>query len=316
MELEGEVQLPNRAEDKEDLGFGKRVAEQSRVRLLNHDGTFNVERRGLPVFRSLSLYHYLLTVSWRRFHTLVALSYILANFVFAGAYMLCGPGALDGTTAPAGLERFLQCFFFSVQTLATIGYGKVSPNTLPANLLVLVEAFIGLLGFALATGLLFVRFSRPTADLLFSKRAVIAPYRGGKAFQFRLVNSRNNQLTEVRATVVVTKGRLGNKGRQFLELELERDQVMFLPLHWVVVHSINESSPLWGLDKAAFEEEDVEFLILIKAVDETFSQRVHVRASYSHNEVLWNMKFRDLFLPSDDGVVRIDVRKLDEVEPV
>lgn len=316
MELEGEVKLPKPAEQKEDLGFGSRVAEQSRVRLLNHDGTFNVERKGLPFFRSLSLYHFLLTVSWRSFYALVALSYLLTNLIFAIGYLLCGPGALDGAVAQDAAGRFWEAYFFSVQTLATIGYGKVSPNNLASHLLVLVEALVGLLGFALATGLLFARFSRPTADLLFSSRAIIAPYRGGKAFQFRLANSRNNQLTEVDATVVVTKGRMGSKGRQFLELKLERDRVMFLPLHWVVVHAIDESSPLWGLDEAGFAAEDLEFLILIKGVDETFSQSVHVRASYKHSEVLWNVRFRDMFLPSEDGVVRIDVRRLDEVDPV
>lgn len=315
MELEGEVRLPAAAAPSEDLGFGSKVAEQSRLRLLNQDGTFNVERTGLPWLRSLNLYHHLLTIPWLQFHLLLAAAYVVANLLFACAYLACGPDALTGTAAQTAAGRFAECFFFSVQTLATIGYGSISPKSTAANLLVTFEALTGLLGVALATGILFARFSRPSAALLFSRRAIVAPYHGGKAFEFRIANSRSNQLTEVEATVVVTKGKAGAKGRQFFELKLERSGVMFLPLHWVIVHPIDEASPLFGMDAAAFAEQDVEFLILIKAVDETFSQTVHVRSSYKHDEVLWNVRFRDMFVPAADGRARIDVRRLDEVEP-
>lgn len=298
---------------EQDFGFGSRVAQQSRVRLLNPDGTFNVQRTGLPFLRSLSLYHYLLTVPARRFYGLIALSYVALNFLFAWMYMACGPDALSGTSAKTPAGHFAESFFFSVHTLATIGYGNVAPKNLAANILVMVEALTGLMGLALATGMLFARFSRPTADLIFSKRAVIAPFGNGKAFEFRLVNSRSNQLTNVHATVIFTKGRLGTKNRQFLELKLERASVMFLPLHWVVVHPIDESSPMWGMDAAQFAAEDIEFLILIEAVDETFSQTVQVRTSYKPDELVWNAKFADIFVPSNDGIVRIDVRKLDDV---
>ncbi|MDX1984395.1 MAG: ion channel [Bryobacteraceae bacterium] len=314
MELEGEIRLP-KPDESNDLGIGAKVAEQSGVRLLNQDGTFNVQRQGLGLLRSLSIYHHLLSMRWTGFFALIVSAYVLTNLLFAFGYLLCGPEGLEGTTATTPGGRFLEAYFFSVQTLATIGYGKMNPANLGAHILVSIEALVGLLGFALATGLLFSRFSRPTADILFSRNAIIAPFRGGRALEFRIVNSRSNHLTAVEATVVAAMGRLGTKGRQFYELNLERNQVMFLPLHWVVVHPIDESSPLYGLTASQFEERDIEFLILIKAVDETFAQTVHVRSSYTHHEVLWHRKFRDMFVSPNNGNARIDVRRLSETEP-
>ncbi len=300
-------------EESKDLGFGARVAQQSRLRLLNPDGSFNARRSGQPLLRSLSSYHLLLSLPWPRFYALVVVGYLLTNLAFAYGYWLCG--GLDGIAATDGAGRFAECFFFSVQTLATIGYGKIAPVGTAAHLLVTLEALVGMLGFAVATGILFARFSRPTADILFSHRAIVAPYRDGKAFQFRIVNARSNHLTEVEAVVVVTLGNPGMKGRSFHELKLERAKVMFLPLHWVVNHAIDESSPLYGMDAAALAAQDAEFLVLIKGVDETFSQTVHVRTSYKHDEILWGVKFRDMFLPPSGDVVEIDVRRLHDVEP-
>ncbi len=153
------------SEDKHDLGFGSRVAQQSALRLVNQDGSFNTRRTGLSYLRSLSLYHHLLSISWGRFQLLVAAGYLLANLVFACGYFLCGPDALQGIAASTAFERFLECFFFSVQTLATIGYGRINPANLGANVLVSVEALIGMFGMAMATGLLFARFSRPSPSV-------------------------------------------------------------------------------------------------------------------------------------------------------
>jgi inward rectifier potassium channel len=302
---------PNR-----DLGFGSRVAQQTRQRLLNRDGSFNVERHGLSFLRSLSLYHSLLTMPWTRFFLLIALGYFATNGLFALAYLACGPGALRGAEGVTVGGRLQDAFFFSVQTLATIGYGGVSPRGLAANLLVTLEALVGLMGFALATGLLFARFSRPIAQIAFSERAVVAPYRGGSALMFRIVNERSNQLIEVRATVTLSRVEMveGALVRRFHPLELERRKVVFLPLHWVCVHAIDERSPLWGVDEAAFAASDAEVLILLTGVDETFSQTVHARSSYKHDEVVWGARFRDMYVSAADGVVRIDVRRLHEVE--
>lgn len=301
-----------------DLGLGSRVSQLSRLRFLNRDGSFNVERRGLPFLRSLNVYHWMLTMSWTKFNAIVVASYVFINLVFAGGYTLCGPDALHGSAAHTSPERFLEAFFFSVQTLATIGYGTMSPHGLAANLLVTVEALFGLLSFALATGLLFSRFSRPSAKIIFSKNAVIAKYKGITAFMFRIANERTNELIEVNATVVLTRNEIvdGNSVKKFRALSLERPSVVFLPLHWVIVHPIDETSPLFGVTKENLEASDGEFLILLTAVDETFSQTVHARSSYKHHEVVWGSKFADIFMPSEDGEIRIDLRKIHEIEKV
>jgi inward rectifier potassium channel len=300
-----------------DLGFGARVARETRVRFLNRDGSFNVVRTGLPFYRTLSPYHALLTMSWPRFFALIAFGYFAVNVIFAGAYLLCGPGALSGTSATTPHDRMLEDFFFSVQTLATIGYGGVAPKSLAANLLVTVEALIGLMGLALATGLLFARVSRPNTQIAFSKKAVMAPFRGGSALMFRVVNERSNQLTDVQATVTLSRleGEGASRARRFYELKLDRLRVLFFPLHWVVVHPIDETSPLRGVEREAFESADSEVLILLTAMDETFFQTIHIRSSYKPHEIAWAHRFSDMFLRDEAGLVGIDLRKLHDIEP-
>ena len=299
-----------------DLGLGTRVAQKSHKRFLNRDGSFNVRRTGLPFFRSLSPYHALLTMSWTKFFLLISGAYFVINILFAFGYYLCGPGALYGLEGYTFEHAFYEEFFFSVQTLATIGYGRMSPHSMGANVLVTFEALVGLLGFALATGLLFARFSRPIAKIIYSKPAVIAPYQGITAFEFRIANERSNQLIQVQATVVLSRleTKNGITFREFHTLQLERDQVMFLPLHLVIVHPIGKKSPLYGVTDEEFNKSDAEFLILLTGVDETFSQTVHSRSSYKHHEVVWGARFKDMFLHGDDDMLGIDMRLIDEIE--
>lgn len=301
-----------------DLGLGSRVAQQSRQRFLNRDGSFNVSRHGNSFFESISLYHWILSMSWTKFNALVVVAYFLTNILFAAGYLLCGAGSLHGSVGVTFAERYWEAFFFSVQTLATIGYGIISPEGFAANILVSFEALFGLLGFALATGLLFARFSRPNAQIIYSKQAIIAPYRGITAFEFRIINQRSSQLIGVEATVVLARNELANgvSMRKFHQLKLEREKVMFFPLHWVIVHPIDESSPLAGVTKDELDRSDAEFLILLTGVDETFSQTVHSRSSYKHDEIIWNAKFRDMFEPIEGESVSINLRKLHDIEPV
>jgi inward rectifier potassium channel len=306
-----------RREIDRDFGLGARVAQQSRRRLLNRDGSFNVRRHGLSFIRSLSLYHWLLTVSWTRFFLAVGGFYLTYNTLFALGYYLCGPGALQGSTGSAG-GRLADCFFFSVHTAATIGYGSISPHGLAANQLVTVEAFFGLLSLALATGVLFSRFARPHARILYSETAVVAPYRDISGLMLRVVNQRHNELVEVRATVSLSWRENTPRGvsRRFMVLELERKDVVFFPLHWVVVHPIDEKSPLWGVTAAQFAESDAEILVLLEGVDDTFEQTVHSRCSYKFDEVTWGARFTDIYLKRPDGELRgIDVRRLHDTEP-
>ena len=257
-------------------------------------------------------------MSWVKFHTMVVLSYFLVNVLFAFAYLACGSDAIQGSEAASAGGRFFDAFFFSVQTLATIGYGKISPSGFAANIVVAFEALTGLFGFALATGLLFARFSRPNAKIQYSEKAVIAPFHDITGFMFRIVNERQNQLIEVTATLTFSRMELHNnkQTRKFYPLPLERDKVTFFPLHWTIVHPIDEKSPLFGVSQKELEESDAEFAILLTGIDETFSQSVHSRSSYKHDEVVVGAKFRDMFLPTENGVVRVDLRRLSDIERV
>ncbi len=300
-----------------DLGFGSVVAGESRHRLLNRDGSFNVSRDGLSFWASLSPYHTLLTMTWLRFISLMTLYYLLVNMLFAFAYMLCGAGALTTPAEETYGSHFLHAFFFSVHTFATIGYGNISPVGTAANLVVTVEALIGLLSVALLTGVIFARFSRPTAKILFSQHAIIAPYRGINAFEFRLTNARKNQIIELGAKVLFARfeEQNGKSIRRFYPMTLEREQVTFFPLSWTIVHPIDEQSPLNGMTHDDLHKSNAEFLILLTGIDETFSQTVHTRSSYTADELVWNARFRDIYNRAvDSQTLTIDVRRLDLIE--
>ena len=305
-------------ESHNDFGLGQKVAERSRRRLLNQDGSFNVSRKGIPFYRSLSLYHSLLFMSWWKFYAYLVIAYLGCNLAFATIFSGLGPESLQGLEFQSEGERFFEGFNFSVQTMSTIGYGGITPRGTTANLVVVAEALVGLLGIALATGFLFARFSRPGAKILFSRQAVIAPYRGISALQFRIANERNSQLTNVQATFVLSRRETsqGHTTRRFQPLKLERDQVMFLPLHWVVVHPIDEDSPLHGVTDEDLAACDAEFLVLLTMTEETFSQQIHSRSSYKFHEVVRGARFGDMFVRDeiDPELVSIDLRRLHQIE--
>jgi inward rectifier potassium channel len=303
-----------------DLGFGAVVARESRQRLLNRDGSFNVRRTGLRFWESLSAYQSLLTMSWPRFFTVIVGAYLLANAFFAGIYRWAGDDALTGLHATTGWGKFSEAFFFSVHTLATIGYGSMTPATLLANIIVTIETLIGLVGVAVMAGISFARFSRPVARIMFSRNAVIAPYRGGRAFMFRIVNQRSSQLIDLEARVLLSRRKRDgatSSDREFLQLLLERDRVAFFPLTWTIVHPIDDQSPLRDWNGQDLMECDAEFLILLNAFEETFSQTVHTRSSYKAAEVIWGARFQSMFEPPDErGGISVDIQKLHEIERV
>lgn len=300
-----------------DLGFGSRVGQELRRRFLNRDGTFNVARVGLPWHRSHTIFQVMLTTSWPRFFLLVGLGYLILNSFFAIAFFVCGPGSLAGSDPVSPAHRLMDCFFFSIQTFATIGYGGMTPKGIAANVLVTMEAFIGLFTVALATGLMFARFSRPTAQIVFSDKAIIAPYRGITAFEFRIINALESQLLDVKARVIFSRLEMkdGVRKRLWDELPLEREGVLVFPLHWVIVHPIDEASPLRGYNAARLREASAEFIVFLTAVDETFFQQVMARSSYASDEIEIGARFTDMFQVGTDGRVMADVRRLSEIEP-
>jgi inward rectifier potassium channel len=294
----------------DDLGLGLQAGPRRGV---NKDGTFNVRRVGLPRFRFYDLYHHLITMGWAPFLGLLLLAFLVTNALFALLYLGIGMDHFVRAGGASLQDRLLDAFFFSAQTLTTVGYGHISPKGPLASAAAALESLLGLLSFALATGLLYGRFSRPQACLRFSSRAVVAPYKNIQGFMFRLVNMRSNQLIEVEATVSLSFKDPASSTRRFMLLPLEREKIHLFPSSWTVVHPMDEASPLHGMTEADLRRAQAEFIVLIKAFDDTFSQTIYARTSYTAEEVHWGSRFKPMHTVGPDGMTELDVRNLHEV---
>jgi inward rectifier potassium channel len=277
-------------------------------RSINKDGSFNVYRRG-GSWRDFHPYLQMLSMSWPQFFGAILGGYLLINLLFALVYFALGPGQLQGADGANEMDRFLNDFFFSTHTLTTVGYGNIVPASVIANSVASLEAIAGLMAVALGTGLMFGRFSRPSAKIAFSDRMLMAPYQDQTSLQFRIVNLRPNILMDLEANMVLmtVEGPPGDLTRRFQPLKLERQKVYFLPLTWTVVHPVDEASPLFGKTAQDLERLQAEFVILIKAFDDTFSQTVHARYSYRYDELAWQAKFQPAFEIDADGNLILNV---------
>src|ERR1700761_1093736 len=247
----------------DDLGFGSQPVIKNQP-LVNKDGSPNVRRIGLPAFNTANNYLTLITMSWTRFWLLILSGYVFLNFIFAFIYMSFGASSLDGGSDNAALSHFWAAFFFSAQTISTVGYGHISPKGMASNSVAALESMMGLLAFALATGLLYGRFSRPSAQIIYSKDIIIAPYHEkGKAVMFRLANLRRNMLIDLEIEIIFSYNETvdGKKLRRFYPLELERKSVSVLTLNWTVVHPLDENSPLNEMTKEYLIDSEAGFAI-------------------------------------------------------
>ncbi|HYK76714.1 MAG TPA: ion channel [Daejeonella sp.] len=298
-----------------DLGFGI-IPTVNNQRMLYKDGRSNIKRTGLPFFRTTDTYNTLITMSWTRFLLVILVVYLLVNVFFAYLYVFIGIEHLKGADGRTPLYQFFDAFFFSAQTISTVGYGHISPEGLSAGFLAAFESMLGLLAFALATGLLYGRFSRPSAKITYSENMVIAPYQNGKGLMFRLANFRRNQLIEIQAEVILSMNMNENGKiiRRFWPLDLERNKISLLTLSWTIVHPIDEKSPLFGLNSKDMEEGGAEFLVLLKAFDDTFSQTVHSRTSYQHKELIWDAKFKRVITTDLEGILTLDIAGISDYE--
>jgi inward rectifier potassium channel len=297
-----------------DPGLTQRYAGPL-TRAINKDGQFNVRREG-RTWRDVHPYLFLISVSWPIFFLLVSTAFTVVNTAFAAAYMAIGIEHLKNAYAPSAEMRFVNSFFFSAHTLTTVGYGNVYPEGFAAELTSAFEALVGLMGFAIATGLMFGRFSRPSARFGFSERMLIAPYMDGTSLQFRVVNRRSNNLIDVEARVMLMTVDFSGSSpqRRFARLDLERDQLLFLPLTWTVVHPIRESSPLHGKTSEDLERSQTEVMVMMKAFDDTFSQTVQTRYSYRFDEIVWGAKFASAFDVDEQGNLALEVNKVGAIE--
>jgi len=280
-------------------------------RSINRDGSFNVRRRG-GSWRHLHPYLTLLNMNWTEFLLIVLAAYFVINLAFAAGYFILGPYALQGGDVSTAGRQFWSDFFFSAHTLTTVGYGNIAPASTGGNVLSAIEALVGLLGAALGTGLLFGRFSRPSARIAFSERVLVAPYQDRTSVQFRILNLRPNVLMEIQAHMILmtVEGPPGALTRRYQPLKLEREDLYFLALSWTVVHPIEEDSPLFGKTREDLERLQAEFVVMIKAFDDTFAQAVHARYSYRYDEMVWQARFQPAFEMDGDGNMILNVDRV------
>jgi inward rectifier potassium channel len=305
----------HRIKEFQDSGFSSKVdTSKKSKRLINKDGTFNVVKKGLPFFERFSFYHYLVSISWTSFVLFILASYFVVNLFFAICYYFIGTHELIGIIAQNETEHFVEAFFFSVQTLTTIGYGRISPVGIAASSLASVEGLIGLIGFAMATGLFYGRFARPLGKIIYSHNAVIAPYQGQTAFMFRLANAFDNQLIDCRIKVMVAF--VDGNQRKFTNIDLERDTVTFLTSSWTVVHPINEDSPFWEMDAEQMKQADMEVLFLLKGFDDINFQEVQAKGTFKYHEIEMQAKYTPILSDDEAGNVVVQLNRLGDYEKV
>jgi inward rectifier potassium channel len=298
----------------DDTGFGTSASNYG-GRFINKDGSFNIVKTGLPFWKKTSVYYVLLNMPAWKFACLILAGYFVVNLCFTFLYLIVGPDGLTGLRATHGFGRFLEVYFFSTETLTTVGYGRVNPVSLGVNAVAALESLAGLLGLAVATGLIFGRFARPKSFLAFSHESIIAPYKEGTALMFRLAAYKeNHHLTNAEVTVNLGITVQGGKTPefQFYSLPLERARVDTLSMNWTVVHPINDESPLNGFTSDDLRAVDAEVYVLVRGFDDVYSSIVQQRTSYTYREIRFNVRFAPMYRESEDGKTTImEVDKLD-----
>lgn len=300
---------------EDNTGFGNST-NNSGGRFYNRgQGRANVIKQGVGILNKYSWYHTMLGMSTGRFLLLLLTIYITVNLLFAGIYYLIGIEHLAGIDKSHNLKEFSEVFFFSTQTFTTVGYGRISPTGSLTSAVATFEAFIGLLSFAIATGLFYGRFSRPRAFLKFSNHAIIAPFKDVKALMLRMAPYKNNNLSEASAevTLALQIDENGEKMNKFYNLPLQINKINSLALSWTLVHAIDENSPLADFSESDIKDGKLEILVFVKAFDEVFSNTVVSRWSYTSQEIIWGAKFNVMFHPNKENTSTIlDLDKLND----
>ena len=299
-----------------NTGFGTNASSYG-GRLLNIDGTPNIEKRGIGYFQRTSWFHSMLSISGWRFFLIILFFYIAVNLFFTFIYYLIGVEHLTGLKTSSESEKLMEAFFFSTQTYTTVGYGRISPSGFAMNMVSSFHALIGLLSFAVATGLMYGRFSRPKAYIKFAENAVIAPYKEISALMLRLAPFKNTTLTDAEAkiTMALITEEDGKTTNHFFNLDLELKNINSLTLSWTIVHPITEESPLYNFTEEDFKNAKGEFIVFIKAFDDMFSNSVIARTSYTFDEVRYGVKFVPMFHRDNErNTTILDLDKLNLFE--
>lgn len=302
----------------DNTGFGT-ASNNTGGRFFNKDGSPNAVKRGVNIFERYSWYHTMLEMKAGKFLLLLFVIYISINLVFAGMYYLIGIDHLAGVNSGSQWKNFTEVFFFSAQTFTTVGYGRISPVGFLASAVSTFEAFLGLLSFAIATGLFYGRFSRPQIFLKFSENALISPYKDGIALMFRMSPYKNNSLSEaeVKLTLAVSTEENGRITDKFYNLDIELSKINVLALSWTIVHPINDKSPFWGFTKEDYANTDLEIFVFIKAFDEVYSNNVIGRTSYIASQIVHGAKFNLMYHPNESKTKTIlNLEKLNDFDMV
>lgn len=303
------------SKERNDTGLSNQVYG----RFINKDGRPNVSKTGVGFFESYSGYHTLLLMPRHQFILLLLLCYIVVNLFFAVIYYVIGIDHLTGIDRSSPLREFVDVFFFSAQTFTTVGYGRIAPVGALASLVATFEAFLGLLGFAIATGLFYGRFSHPKAHLKFSQNAIIAPFEEGKALMFRTAPFKNNSLSDAEVTISLALEEKinGELKSRFYLLETTLRKINTFNLNWTIVHKIDENSPFFGFTEEDFQKTRMEIMVMIKAFDEVFANTVMQRTSYISSEIVYGAKFLPLHFASGDQQKTImDLGRINAYEKV
>jgi len=302
-----------------DTGFGNNPNSYG-GRFINKDGTFNLRREGISLFDKFSVFQRMLNLSNLHFGSLILVYYFMMNALFTLAYVAVGTEQLQGIIGTTPWAHLKETFFFSTQTFVTVGYGRINPIGDAASILASLESLSGYLSFAIITGLIYGRFSRPKSYLAFSDFAVVAPYKDKTALMFRFANYKDNHIltnVEIKVNAALQVEENGTPTFKFYDLTLERYKIDSLPMNWTVVHAIDENSPLYGYNQPDFATADVEIYVLITSFDDIYSSPVLQRTSYTFREIKFNAKFVPMYRESEDGQMTIlELHKLNTVVEV
>jgi inward rectifier potassium channel len=260
------------------------------------------------------LFHYFMTVSWPRVFGTLAAFFLAFDLLFGFLYHLV-PGCIANLNPPG----FTGAFFFSVETLATVGYGDMHPQTLYGHVVAMAEIFVGLMSLALITGIMFARFSRPRARFLFTKNAVVRPIDGNLTLLIRAANERQNVVQDASAQLRMLRDEVSEEGfriRRVIDLPLVRSEHPMFVLGWTIMHVIDDASPLKSETAASLHEVSTSFVLSLSGTDETTGQVLMARAEYSSDDIRWNATFRDILEEAEDGTLHVDYRKFNDVEPL
>ncbi|NLR69067.1 transporter [Chitinophaga varians] len=291
------------SKQNDETGFGTNPNGYG-GRFINRDGTFNIRREGRPFWDRFSVYHTLLNLPAWKFTCVILLFYFSINLLYTGIYWMLGVDQFQGIIGQTPWMRLKEIFFFSTETFTTVGYGRVNPIGDGANMVAAIEAMSGFLSFAVATGLMYGRFSRPRAHLVFSDNALIGPYKDMTGLMFRFASYKDNHtLTNVDVTVTIGLQVMenGTPVYKFYSLPLERGKIESLSMNWTVVHPIDENSPLLGFTAEDMRNADVEIYVLVKGFNDVYANTVLQRTSYTYEEIQFNRKFIPMYRESENG---------------